>query len=79
MIGILLSRSHGIMPPPRRFAGRSPQALRARAARPANIPASGQNGIYRKNDTQLENIGFAIPENTGVQRNHRIKHWLSPL
>jgi hypothetical protein len=29
-------------------------ALRARAARPANIPASGQNGIYRKNDTQLQ-------------------------
>jgi hypothetical protein len=54
MIGILLSRSHGIMPPPRRFAGRSPRALRARAARPANIPASGQNGIYRKNDTQLK-------------------------
>jgi hypothetical protein len=27
------SRSHGIMPPPRHFAGRSPRALRAHAAR----------------------------------------------
>jgi integrase len=41
------------MPPPRRCAGQPPRALRARAALPANIPASGQNGIYRKNDTQL--------------------------
>jgi hypothetical protein len=40
MIGILLSRSHGIMPPPRRFAGRSPRALRARAARQTFLPAA---------------------------------------
>ncbi|MEW5892165.1 MAG: hypothetical protein AB1697_03345, partial [Pseudomonadota bacterium] len=37
MIGILLSRSHGVRP----------------AARQTFLPAA-QNGIYRKNDTQLE-------------------------
>jgi hypothetical protein len=58
MIGIFLSRSHGIMPPPRRFAGQPPRALRAQVVRPANIPASGQNGIYRKNDTQLALLAF---------------------
>jgi len=41
------------MPPPRRFAGQPPRALRAQVVRPAKLPASGQNGIYRKNDTQL--------------------------
>jgi hypothetical protein len=41
------------MPPPCRFAGQPPRALRAQVVRPAKLPASGQNGIYRKNDTQL--------------------------
>jgi hypothetical protein len=61
------------MPPPRRFAGRSPRALRARAARPANIPASGQNGIYRKNDTQLFRlVGFVYPFFEGIAWNQAL-------
>jgi hypothetical protein len=32
------------------------------AARPANIPASGQNGIYRKNDTQLARLVESLPQ-----------------
>ncbi|WP_303787181.1 hypothetical protein, partial [Azovibrio restrictus] len=36
------SRSHGIMPPPRRFAGQPPRALRAQVVRPAKFPACGK-------------------------------------
>jgi hypothetical protein len=60
MIGKLLSRSHGIMPPPRRFAGQPPRALRAQVVRPAKLPACGKNGIYRKNDTQLEKNAWML-------------------
>jgi len=36
------------MPPPSRFAGRSPRALRAQVVRPANIPASGAKRNLQK-------------------------------
>ncbi|MGD9787768.1 MAG: hypothetical protein AB7U30_07430, partial [Sulfuricellaceae bacterium] len=48
-----------IMPPPRRFAGQPPRALRAQVVRPAKLPACGKNGIYRKNDTQLDFLDVA--------------------
>jgi carbamoyltransferase len=66
------------MPPPRRFAGRSPRPLRAQVVRSANIPASGQNGIYRKNDTQLYSseelsrlLGPARRKDAALEQRHK--------
>ncbi len=52
------------MPLPRRFAGQLPRALRARALTLQNF-LLGQNGMYRKNDTQLKS--HRVPTSVWVE------------